>query len=184
MPVDRARAIRQWETLRAVYRDLGHEVREIEPAPGLPDMVFAANGALVVDGMAMGVRFRNAERTAEAAHFLRWLDTAGYEGVRRAQAVNEGEGDFLVTAREILAGTGFRSDPASHREVAEAFGREVVGLELVDPRYYHLDTALCVLDETTVAYFPEAFSAASRDVLPRGSRRPCSPPPRTPRCSA
>jgi N-dimethylarginine dimethylaminohydrolase len=38
----------------------------------------------------------------------------------------------------------------------------VVSLELVDPRFYHLDTALTVLDDTTIAYYPDAFSDASR----------------------
>src|SRR5262245_13018448 len=52
-PVDTDLAIRQWETLRQVYLDLGHTVDEIDPLPGLPDMVFAANGGTVVDGLAM-----------------------------------------------------------------------------------------------------------------------------------
>ena len=41
----------------------------------------------------------------------------------------------------------------------------MVTLELVDPRYYHLDTALAVLDDDTVAYYPAAFSADSRRLL-------------------
>ncbi|GAA3418446.1 hypothetical protein GCM10018952_54150 [Streptosporangium vulgare] len=42
---DREVAIRQWETLRSAYEDLGHRVSLIDPVEGLPDMVFAANGA-------------------------------------------------------------------------------------------------------------------------------------------
>ncbi len=52
--VDRELALRQWETLRRTYLDLGHEVELIEPEPGLPDMVFAANGGLVFEGRAWG----------------------------------------------------------------------------------------------------------------------------------
>lgn len=44
-------------------------------------------------------------------------------------------------------------------------GLPVHTLTLVDPRFYHLDTALAVLDDTTVAYYPPAFTAASRDRL-------------------
>ena len=47
--VDRASPSRQWETLRETYLALGHEVELIDPVPGLPDMVFAANGGLVVE---------------------------------------------------------------------------------------------------------------------------------------
>jgi N-dimethylarginine dimethylaminohydrolase len=41
----------------------------------------------------------------------------------------------------------------------------VVSLELVDPRFYHLDTALAVLDGTTIAYHPRAFSEEARTTL-------------------
>ena len=65
----------------------------------------------------------------------------------------------------ILAGSGFRTDPRAHAEAARVLDREVVSLELVDPRYYHLDTAVAVLDATTIAWLPEAFSARSRSAL-------------------
>ena len=71
-PVDRDRAVRQWEALRATYERLGHTVELLDPVPGLPDMVFAANGGLVVGGRALGARFTHPQRTAEApAHLAR-----------------------------------------------------------------------------------------------------------------
>jgi N-dimethylarginine dimethylaminohydrolase len=74
-----------------------------------------------------------------------------------------------VTASWILAGQGFRSSPLSHSEAQEFFGRPVIGLELTDPRYYHLDTALAVLDDARdeIMYYPGAFSPGSRAVLAR-----------------
>ncbi|KOG90923.1 amidinotransferase, partial [Streptomyces varsoviensis] len=74
-----------------------------------------------------------------------------------------------VTSSWLLAGRGFRSSPLSHAEVQEYFGRPVIGLDLVDPRYYHLDTALCVLDADgdEIMYYPGAFSPGSRAVLER-----------------
>ena len=57
-------------------------------------------------------------------------------------SVNEAEGDFAWTGRLLLAGTGFRTDPAAHAEAQEVLGVPVVSLRLVDPTYYHLDTAL------------------------------------------
>jgi N-dimethylarginine dimethylaminohydrolase len=165
--VDRDLAIRQWETLRQAYLDLGHEVELIDPEPGLPDMVFAANGGLVVEGRALGARFTHAERVPEGPAYLRRLETLGLKDVTSPVAVNEGEGDFLVVGDMILAGTGFRTDPRAHGEVQELFGVPVISLQLVDPRFYHLDTALAVLDERTVAYYPEAFSPGSRGVLQR-----------------
>lgn len=166
-PVDLALALAQWEELRDRYRALGHTVEELTPRPDLPDMVFAANGATVVDGRVLGARFTHPERWAEAGVHLQWFRSHGYAQVREPEHINEGEGDFAVTATWLLAGRGFRSSPLSHPEAQEFFGRPVIGLDLVDPRYYHLDTALCVLDGDEVMYYPGAFSPGSRAVLER-----------------
>ncbi|MFF7727755.1 dimethylargininase [Streptomyces sp. NPDC008001] len=169
-PVDIPLALAQWEDLRDRYLSLGHTVEELEPRPGLPDMVFAANGATVVDGRVLGARFAHPERAAEAAVHVAWFRSRGYADVLEPEHINEGEGDFAVTASWLLAGRGFRSSPLSHPEAQEFFGRPVIGLDLVDPRYYHLDTALCVLDDTTdgeIMYYPGAFSPGSRAVLRR-----------------
>ena len=164
-PVDRARAVAQWEALRATYEALGHTVELIDPVPGLPDMVFAANGGLVVGGRALGARFTHPQRTAEAPAHLARLRQLGLQPVVEPSHVNEGEGDFVVVGDRVLAGNGYRTDPGAHREAAEVLGVEVLTLELVDPRFYHLDTCLAALDDTNIAYYPDAFSAAGRDLL-------------------
>lgn len=165
-PVDAALARAQWEHLRRTYLDLGHTVDVLDPLPGLPDMVYAANGALVVGGKALAVRFRHPERAAEAPAYAAWLADASLE-VTEPIAVNEGEGDFLLAGDLLLAGTGFRTDPAAHAEAQELFGLPVVSLQLVDPRFYHLDTALAVLDDATIAWWPPAFSPGSQAVVRR-----------------
>ncbi|TDE00351.1 dimethylargininase [Jiangella asiatica] len=165
-PVDRDLALAQWETLRATYERLGHRVHLLHPLTGLPDMVFAANGAFVVGDHALGARFRERVRADEAPAHRAWLEGVGI-GVHEPSAVNEGEGDFAWAGGRILAGAGFRSDPAAHDELAAVFDAPVVPLELVDPRFYHLDTALAVLDRDTIAYYPPAFAPASRDLLAR-----------------
>jgi N-dimethylarginine dimethylaminohydrolase len=165
-PTDPSLALVQWERLRSLYIGLGHEVELIVPERGLPDMVFAANGATVVDGAVLAARFRYAERAAEGPVYADWLRAHGYQ-VHPAEHVNEGEGDYLVAGDRILAGAGFRTDPRSHAEARRLFGRPVVGLALVDPRFYHLDTALGVLDHEEIMYYPGAFSAGSRATLRR-----------------
>lgn len=160
-PTDTSLAVRQWEELRRVYLDLGFEVHLIDPLPGLPDMVYAANGGFVLDGIAYAAKFQYPQRAPEAPAYADWFRANGFE-VRDPIATNEGEGDFLLVGDRILAGTGFRSDPASHDELRELFGREVVSLRLVDPRFYHLDTAMAVLDATNIAYLPTAFDEPSR----------------------
>lgn len=157
-------AVTQWERLRNLYLGLGHQVEEIAAVPGLPDMVFAANGATVVDGKVLSARFRYTERAAEGPAYLAWFRNRGYH-VHEAEHVNEGEGDYLVDGDRILAGTGYRTDRRAHLEAQQFFGRPVVTLTLVDPRYYHLDTALAVLDRGEIMYYPAAFSAESQATL-------------------
>jgi len=164
-PTDAARAMRQWARLRRVYLDLGHDVRTIEPVPGLPDMVFAANGATVAGDKVLGARFRYPQRAREADAYLDWFRASGYAGIRAPRYVNEGEGDILFAGRTLLAGYGFRSDQAAAADLADLFGRPVVSLRLVDPRFYHLDTALCVLDADTAMYYPAAFDDAGRAAI-------------------
>ncbi|EKX64365.1 amidinotransferase [Streptomyces ipomoeae] len=164
-PTDKALAIAQWENLRTVFAELGHYVQTITPAPGLPDMVFAANGALVVDDKVLISRFRHPERQAEADLWADWFRDHGYREVVQAAFTSEGEGDYVTTGRAILAGNGFRSDPRSQAEAEALFGRPVVSLKLIDPRFYHLDTALAALDDDEIVYYPGAFDTESLRVL-------------------
>jgi N-dimethylarginine dimethylaminohydrolase len=172
-PVDTAKAVAQWTALKETYERLGHKVETIEPAPGLPDMVFSANSGTVVDGRVLGSRFRAPQRAAEADHFRRWFLDNGYRDVVMPERVNEAEGDFAWTGEVLLAGTGFRTDPGAHAEAQETLGVPVVSLHLVDPRYYHLDVALFVLSEARdghraeIAYYPAAFSEGTQRVLAR-----------------
>lgn len=163
--VDRDLALRQWQTLVDTYRRLGHRVDVLDPVDGLPDMVYAANGALVTPTATVAARFAYPQRTGESAAYAGWLAAHGLGPVHAPVEVNEGEGDFLVVGDRILAGTGFRTTPAAHAEVASLTGMEVISLDLVNPAYYHLDTALAVLDDRTVAYYPAAFSPVAQAVL-------------------
>jgi N-dimethylarginine dimethylaminohydrolase len=168
VPTDTSLAVRQWETLYAKYLELGFDVQLIEGLPGLPDMVYAANGGYVLDGIAYGAKFQYPERQPEGPAYMEWFAANGFT-VAEPVSTNEGEGDFLLVGDTIYAGTGFRSDTASHDELRKLYDREVVTLKLVDPAFYHLDTAFAVLDSTggpgSVAFLPKAFDAASLDIL-------------------
>lgn len=160
LPTDTDLAVRQWQTLYDTYIDLGYDVKLIDPIDGLPDMVYAANGGFVIDNIAYGASFTYAERQPEGPAYMEWFGDNGFD-VREPANINEGEGDFLLVGDLILAGTGFRSASNSHVEIAEIFGREVVTLNLINPSFYHLDTAIAVLDDTNIAYLESAFDEES-----------------------
>jgi N-dimethylarginine dimethylaminohydrolase len=170
-PTDTSLAVRQWESLYRVYLDLGFDVKLVDPIEGLPDMVYAANGGFVLDNIAYGASFAYPQRQPEGPAYMAWFAANGFE-VKNPQNINEGEGDFLLVGDIILAGTGFRSGTASHRELARIYGREVISLELVNPSFYHLDTAIAVLDpdpvdgeRANIAYLPGAFNEEGLSIL-------------------
>ena len=170
-PTDTSLAVTQWEVLYQTYLGLGFDVHLIDPIEGLPDMVYAANGGFVIDNIAYGASFTYEERQPEGPAYMRWFRDNGFD-VRVPENINEGEGDFLLVGDVILGGTGFRSATSSHREIAGIYGREVVTLELVNPSFYHLDTAIAVLDPSpapgqaaNIAYLPSAFNERGLAIL-------------------
>lgn len=170
-PTDTAKAVAQWQKLYDAYIEHGHTVELIEQLPDFPDMVYTANGGFVIDGVAYPPKFYYKERQGEEPAFEQWFRDNGFDVVV-PEEVQEGEGDFLLAGDIILAGTGFRSTGDSHGEVGRIFNKEVVTLELVDPRFYHLDTALTILDPVVepgqkpmIAYLPHAFDEESQAKL-------------------
>lgn len=164
-PTDQT-ASQQWERLRQIYADkLGWEIETIEPVKGLPDMVFATDCCLMIDGRIMLSNFRYPERRGETDQYERWFREHDYAEIRRAGHFFEGGGDTMVCGDKIIAGYGFRSDREAHDELQAYFDREVVSLRIVDERFYHLDTSLAVLSPDTVAFYPGAIDEASQKRL-------------------
>lgn len=165
----RLRAERQWTQLAGRLRGLGLGVEAVPAVEGLPDIVFPANAGIVLDGRALLSRFRHAERRGEEAAFLTFFETLRQRGILREVrqmpdgVFQEGAGDCIWDSRRRLfwAAYGPRSMPESLDHIREFFGQEVVGLELVTERFYHLDTCFCVLSGGEIVYYPPAFSAAA-----------------------
>jgi N-dimethylarginine dimethylaminohydrolase len=165
---EHAAAEREWAALHRQLIKLGAAIELVPPVAGLPDLVFTANAAVVLDGKALLARFRHPERQPEEAHFaaaFRALQARGLiDAVRRLPKglVLEGAGDCVWDARRNLfwMGYGPRSDAGAARAVKDMFDQDVVALELADARFYHMDTALAPLPGGEVMYLPSAFTAA------------------------
>jgi len=125
--VDTHAVLNQWETLRQTYKELGHTVELIEPVAGLPDMVYAANGGLLVNGKAVVARFAYPQRAGESAAYAEWMTRHGYRAVE-TRHVNEGQGDLLVVGSIILAGCGFRTERQAHDEISASLSAGASGI--------------------------------------------------------
>lgn len=160
----RERAIEQWGQLHRALTEIAN-VQLVEPQPGSPDMVFTANAGLIRDGIAAVSSFYHRERQGEEHHFRRWFQEFGFALCDFPRATPfEGEGDALFEAdgSRLWAGHGPRTSKDSHAQLRKLWNVEVVSLQLVDPRFYHLDTCFCPLSNGDVMYYPAAFDMESQ----------------------
>lgn len=160
--VDPKLAKKQWQELYNTYtQKLGWDVELITPVKNLPDMVFTANGALVIDGKVALPTFRAPDRQPETARFKKWFEANKYKDFLETKYDFEGEGDALVWNDTIFAGYPWRSDKAAAQELKQFFGKKVIPLQLTSAHFYHLDTALTIVDHETVALYPPLFTPDS-----------------------
>ncbi len=166
-------ARRGWSALKSTYESLGAQVF-VQPAhKGLPDMVFTANAGVVLDRTAVLARFLCAERRGEEQHNQTFFAALRAQGaIKRIVEVPaglafEGAGDAIWdrTRHLLWTGWGQRSSREMTPFLAEMFAVPAVDLELIDPRFYHLDTCLCVLEHGEVLYYPAALAPRSQAVL-------------------
>ena len=159
-------AFSQWTALRDTLQSLGVTIELMEPRPGLPDLVFTANAGLVFHNQFLSARFKHEVRAKESPFFDAWFASYGFEVIHLPeQAYHEGAGDALFCGETLFAGYRTRSDAQSHHWVGQKLGVRVLPLELVNPRFYHLDTCFCPLAPDEAIYFPDAFDTYGRRVL-------------------
>jgi N-dimethylarginine dimethylaminohydrolase len=159
-------AFRQWRNLHAALVGLGVTVETLAPVPGLPDLVFTANAGLIYRDTFLSSRFKHDVRAKESPVFDAWFAAHGFAVEHLpADAYHEGAGDALFCGDILFAGYRIRSDALAHQWVGQRLGVRVLPLELVNPRFYHLDTCFCPLAPGEAVYFPDAFDAYGRRVL-------------------
>jgi N-dimethylarginine dimethylaminohydrolase len=159
-------AARQWRGLREKLESLGCEVKIIEPVEKLPDMVFTANAGIVLGNRFIRSNFRFAERRGEEHYYDRWFESHGYKIVHLpGELFFEGEGDALFCGEILFCGYRFRSDIRAHQHLAELLKCLVISVELVEDRYYHLDTCFCPLPGGAAIWFPGAFDSYGQSAI-------------------
>jgi N-dimethylarginine dimethylaminohydrolase len=164
---DAALAYKQWNDLRIMIEKHANVVFE-PPRHNLPDMVFTANAGLILGNKVIVSRFRSAERQGEEPHNHAWFTQNGFEILDWPQDLFfEGAGDALFDRGQDLlwVGYGFRSDAGVPALLQERLNYKTAALNLIDPRFYHLDTCLCPLTRGYLLYFPAAFDEKSQGLI-------------------
>ncbi len=160
------RAHRQWHTLHETLRGLGVTVELMQPRPGLPDLVFTANAGLLFGDRFFSSQFRHEVRARETPYFDEWFAAHGFHIEHLPEGMFfEGAGDALFCGRALFAGYRIRSDVRGHQYLGKVLDRQVLPVELINPRFYHLDTCFCPLAPGEAIYYPAAFDLYGRRVL-------------------
>lgn len=163
--VNAKKALEQWQNLVDTLKSLNIQVDIIEQQPDVPDMVFATDQGIVQDNEVVLANFRFTERQKERVYYREWFREHGFRLRALSNVFPFEGGDTLFFKDKLLVGTGFRASFESCDELWKKLDVVVVPLELVDPRYYHLDTCLVPIDDSLVFYYPPAFSMESRKKL-------------------
>ena len=156
-------AFAQWNGLYQHLKTIA-EVRLLPARPNSPDMVFVAHAALVQHGIAAVSSFAHAQRQPEEEYLRAWFREEGFllwNTPRETPFEGEGDAFFSPAGDRLWAAHGVRTCEHSHRHVADAWHTPVTSLNLVDPRFYHLDTCFAPLAGGYLLYFPGAFDGAS-----------------------
>lgn len=166
IPSDAERSRQQWQSLHDILLQLQVDVRLMDPVQGLPDLVFTANAGLVWHDIVFLSSFRHAARQGETPVDAGWFSANGFRTVDvPAGTFFEGAGDALFCGDTLYAGYLVRSDASSMQWLGTQMGCRVIPLQLVDGRFYHLDTCFCPLDHRTAIYYPGAFDDYARRAL-------------------
>jgi len=164
--VDKEKAEKQWKRLYNALREHA-DVYLIDPQPGLPDMVFTANAGFYKKkhNIVYMSNFRNEQRKGEEIHFMSWFKDSGYS-IYYPEHHFEGEGDLLRgDLEQHWLAHGFRSAKKLHNEFAFDELSNLRRLNLIDPRFYHLDTCFAPLKENGVLWYPGAFDLESQEKI-------------------
>lgn len=157
----------QWQVLTQVLeKEVGAKLELMEPVPGLPDLVFTANAGVVHQGKAVPSRFRHPERQREERYFIDWFTQYGFQVVTLdGDTFFEGAGDVLGFPEFWVGGYRQRSDIRAYDQLSIIFSKEILPVELVDQRFYHLDTCFCPLSGGELLYYPPAFDTYAQRAL-------------------
>ncbi len=175
--LDKALAQQQWKALHDVYQNLALEgaleqVHIIKGVEGCEDMVFAANQSFpwMLDGerVVLMSKMRHESRQREVPHFQTFYEQQNYRILHLARTqLFEGMGDTIPHYGKNLlyGGYGHRSETVAYEEISALLQVPVVTLELIDERFYHLDTCFIPIDENTLLLCPDAFTEDGKSAL-------------------
>ena len=155
----------EYEVLKKTYENLGVKIIEIKQDSTLPDMVYATDFGIVVKNNFISANFKYKERKPEAKLATRYLEEKGFVIKSLPKTVFFEGGDLLKIENTFFLGYGQRSSIEAATYLSAYLVAEVIPLELIDPYYFHLDTAFMPLTQDTAVIYPKAFTSKGLETI-------------------
>jgi N-dimethylarginine dimethylaminohydrolase len=130
-------------------------------------MVFTADIGIIHQQCFIMSHFRYRERQPEALYGAGWFRGRNYEVVELILETGASleSSDLRPFGGCLLAGYGFRTSLSAHKALADLLQCQILSIEFIDPRLYHLDTSFCPLDERRAIIAPAAWSRRSCELV-------------------
>lgn len=113
-------------------------------------------------------KMKHESRQKEVPAFRAFYERLGYKVLELKETeLFEGMGDTIhyFGKNLLFGGYGHRSDKSAYKELSSKLDVNIVPLELVDERFYHLDTCFLPIDDETVLLYPKAFTEEDLAIL-------------------
>lgn len=163
-PVDEQLAMKQWLKLKETYEGLGLNVIVFEGDAQLPDMVFCANSIFSFPEGIILSHMHHLQRQEEPKFYIKWLANIDQYKV---ESDFEGMGDLLwcYQNQTLFGGFGFRTKEQVYDQIEKIVKRPINRLKLINHDFYHLDTCLSIINESTALYVESAFEKDSIETI-------------------
>lgn len=162
----------QWQSLVNKFKELNVDLEFIQPQKNYPDMTYVDAG-IIYKNVFIPSNFKHKERQGEKKYYIDWFKKNEFKILEISEKFYfEGHGDTLWVGKNLFFGHGFRSCLKAQDKIQDIFNTldntvNIVSVELTDPRFYHLDTCFCPINESQALYFPGAISKKSIEKLER-----------------
>lgn len=169
---------RQWLKLKDQYlklkdKKLIDDLLFMRGAPDCEDMVFVINQSfpwVYANGEKVAVmsKLKFESRQKEMPYVKAYFEEIGYQTLElKNTQVFEGQGDTIPHPgkRLLYGGYGHRTTKDAYEELAELLKVPIIGLHLIDERFYHLEKCFLPIDIDTVIICPDAFSFNSLEAI-------------------
>jgi len=179
IPVDRVKAAQEHAKIAEYMQSAGIKVSKVAAPKNCQDGVYTANWALIHGNTAVMANLPNI-RESEESYAEDVLKNIGYNTIKLPKEIHfSGQGDALPCGKYLFVGTNYRTSPEAHKLLEQHLKLDVIGLQTVpqtnsngslvinkvtgwpDSFFYDLDLALAVINQNTIAWCPEAFTAES-----------------------